>query len=222
MPLAIVIHINYICRNYICCNIAGGFSVYFNFTARRLRMKKMAIVLVPLLLIACSTTKPNAATSESSKPKSVSTSTTPQSESNARTGSVNNADTEALKLAERARLAREMADQLKKESVYFDFDKSDIKPEFRDVVQKQADFMSANGGDSVTLEGNCDERGSDEYNLALGERRADAVSRQMQVLGVAQGKIKTVSYGNEKPRLTCHEEKCWQENRRVDFVHQLN
>jgi peptidoglycan-associated lipoprotein len=184
-------------------------------------MKKLAVVLVPFLLVACSTTTPKpAAISEASKP--ISSAAASQSNSNARTEAVNNADTEAAKLAERARSAREMASQLKKESIYFDFDKSEIKPEFRDIMKKQADFMLANGGDAVTLEGNCDERGSDEYNLALGDRRANAVSHQMQVLGVAQSRIKTVSYGNEKPRLTCHEEKCWQENRRVDFVHQLN
>jgi peptidoglycan-associated lipoprotein len=183
--------------------------------------KYIAALLVPFVLAACSTpVKPEAPKAPVAQEKPANPAT--QSESNARTETANNADTEAVKLAERARLAREMANQLKKDSVYFDFDKSEIKPEFRDVVKKQADFMLANGGDSVTLEGNCDERGSDEYNLALGERRADAVSRQMQILGVAQGKIKTVSYGNEKPRLTCHEEKCWQENRRVDFVHQLN
>jgi peptidoglycan-associated lipoprotein len=71
----------------------------------------------------------------------------------------------------------------------------------------------------VVLQGNCDERGSREYNLALGQRRADAVKQRMVLLGVPQTRIETVSFGKEKPRATCHDESCWSQNRRVDFVH---
>jgi peptidoglycan-associated lipoprotein len=117
--------------------------------------------------------------------------------------------------------AQAQADQLAKESVYFDFDKSNIKPEFEDTVKKQADFLKANKNDTVTLAGNCDERGSTEYNLALGERRAFSVERALKTLGVPADQMKTISYGESKPRLTCHEEKCWKENRRVDFMHSL-
>jgi peptidoglycan-associated lipoprotein len=117
--------------------------------------------------------------------------------------------------------AQAQADQLAKESVYFDFDKSNIKPEFEDTVKKQADFLMANKNDTVTLEGNCDERGSTEYNLALGERRAFSVERALKTLGVPADQMKTISYGESRPRLTCHEEKCWKENRRVDFMHSL-
>jgi peptidoglycan-associated lipoprotein len=180
----------------------------------------IAALLIPIALAACSTAKPPATTAapiQESKPAEPKT-PPPAAQMN----SMSNADTEATKLAEKARLARELASKLEKESVYFDFDKSVVKPEFADTVKQQADFMLGNSNDAVELEGNCDERGSDEYNLALGERRATAVSKQLQILGVAKGRIKTISYGEERPRLTCHEEKCWKENRRVDFKHQLN
>lgn len=121
--------------------------------------------------------------------------------------------------------ARNLAEQqleLKNKSVYFDFDKSAVKSGYRNIIQQQANFIKSHGNDSVSVEGNCDERGSSKYNLALGERRANAVRKELETLGVSASQIKTVSFGKEKPRLTCHEEKCWKENRRVDFVHQLN
>ncbi|MGB8410375.1 MAG: OmpA family protein, partial [Gallionella sp.] len=87
---------------------------------------------------------------------------------------------------------------------------------------KQAAFLKAHNNDVVTIEGNCDERGSPEYNLALGDRRADAARKSLEILGVPETQIKVVSFGLEKPRLTCHEERCWKENRRDDFVHKLD
>lgn len=121
--------------------------------------------------------------------------------------------------------AQKLADELnslKSKSVYFDFDKSVVKSEYQGVVKQQTAFISAHGNDVVTLEGNCDERGSQEYNLALGQRRADAVRKQLETEGVKASQIKTVSFGEEKPRLTCHAEKCWKENRRVDFDHKIS
>jgi peptidoglycan-associated lipoprotein len=120
---------------------------------------------------------------------------------------------------------RSLADQLqalKAQSVYFDYDSSSVKPEYKQVVANQANFAKSHNTDIVTVAGNCDERGSSEYNLALGDRRAYAVSQALKLLGVPAGQLKTVSFGEEKPRLTCHEEKCWKENRRVDFDHKLN
>lgn len=104
-------------------------------------------------------------------------------------------------------------------SVYFDYDQSAIKSQFRDVLGQQAQWLKSHHGDTLTLEGNTDERGSAEYNLALGGRRAAAVRKALVTLGVSEQRAKDVSYGKEKPKATCHEEKCWAENRRVDFVH---
>lgn len=179
-------------------------------------MKNIVMSLVVLLLAACAST-PNtkpAPVSESSKTTSSST------KSNSTSNAANNADIESRRLAAE-RLAAEMRD-LQKQSVFFDFDKSELKAEYRNVIQKQATFLNAHSNDVVTVEGNCDERGSDEYNLALGDRRANTALKNLELLGVLPTQIKTVSFGNEKPRMTCHEEKCWKENRRDDFNHQLN
>ena len=111
---------------------------------------------------------------------------------------------------------------MQKKSVYFDFDKYVVEPVYRDVVQQQADFIKDHGNEAVTLKGNADERGSDEYNLALGEKRASDVRKDLELLGVPEKRITILSLGEEKPRLTCHEESCWKENRRVDFVYNPN
>lgn len=101
-------------------------------------------------------------------------------------------------------------------SVYFDFDKFDIKIEYRDLIRQQADFIKA-GSASFAVEGNADERGSSEYNLALGSKRANEVAKVLGVYGINKDQISVASFGEEKPKLDCHEEKCWAENRRVDF-----
>ncbi len=102
------------------------------------------------------------------------------------------------------------------EPVYFDFDQSELRSDARDTLSKDKDCMDQMGG-SVQLAGNCDERGSDEYNLALGQRRANAVKNYLENLGVPASKLSTVSYGEEKPVCTEHNEECWQKNRRVDL-----
>ena len=119
------------------------------------------------------------------------------------------------------RLARLQA-ELTKNSVYFDFDDFTLKPQYRDTVHQNAEFMSRNGNGSVTLEGNADERGSREYNLALGQKRAETVRKALVMMGVPDARIEAISYGAEKPRADCPEEKCWKKNRRVDFTHKAN
>jgi peptidoglycan-associated lipoprotein len=104
------------------------------------------------------------------------------------------------------------------DSVYFDFDSAAIEPAQTAAVSEHAKLAVTFTNDHVTLQGNCDERGGREYNLALGQRRADAVKQSMVLLGVPQERIETISFGKEKPRALCHEERCWAENRRADFV----
>ena len=106
---------------------------------------------------------------------------------------------------------------LSKRSVYFDFDSNVVKDEFRPVVQAHARYMVDRKDAKVRIEGNCDERGSREYNLALGQRRAEAVKRVMTVLGVQEGRIETVSFGEEKPASAGHDEAAWAQNRRGDI-----
>ena len=103
-------------------------------------------------------------------------------------------------------------------SVYFDFDSNAVKDEYRGMVQAHSRYMTADKRDArIRIEGNCDERGSREYNLALGQRRAEAVKKVMTVLGVQDGRIETVSFGEEKPAATGHDEQAWAQNRRADI-----
>jgi peptidoglycan-associated lipoprotein len=104
---------------------------------------------------------------------------------------------------------------------YFDYDKSDIRDDARAVLTKDADALKAIFNDFpdavVSVEGHCDERGSAEYNLALGDRRATATKEFLVQLGVPADKLKTISYGKERPQCTDHNEECWQKNRRAHF-----
>lgn len=109
---------------------------------------------------------------------------------------------------------------LARRSIYFDFDSFTIKDEFRGVVEAHARFLVANKGRKVVVQGNTDERGSREYNLALGQKRAEAVRRALTSLGVADGQIEAVSLGEEKPKATGTDEASLAENRRADLAYQ--
>ncbi len=102
-------------------------------------------------------------------------------------------------------------------TIYFDFDRSDLRPDAREGLQANASYLKGNSGVSVTIEGNCDERGSNEYNLALGKRRAEAAYKYLVDLGVESSRMTTVSYGEEKPAVEGHNELAWAKNRRDDF-----
>jgi peptidoglycan-associated lipoprotein len=106
---------------------------------------------------------------------------------------------------------------LSKRSVYFDFDSNAVKDEFRGLIQAHARYMVDKKDTRIRVEGNCDERGSREYNLALGQRRAESVKKVMTVLGVQDGRIETVSFGEEKPAAPSHDEAAWAQNRRGDI-----
>jgi len=116
-------------------------------------------------------------------------------------------------------LSSTAADLLSKRRVYFAFDSSAIDDESRSIIEAHANNLAANKTVKVVLEGHADERGSREYNLALGERRAQAVERMVKLLGVGSDRIKVVSYGEEKPLATGHEESAWSQNRRVEIVY---
>jgi peptidoglycan-associated lipoprotein len=101
---------------------------------------------------------------------------------------------------------------------YFDLDKADIRPDARVALAKTAEFLKNNPQVKVTIEGHCDERGSTEYNLGLGDRRATAVKQYLVSLGISGDRMSTVSYGKEKPFCMESTEACWQQNRRGHFV----
>ncbi len=102
-------------------------------------------------------------------------------------------------------------------NIHFDFDKSDIKEADRALLQGIADFMKAYPQAKVEIQGHCDERGTNEYNLALGNRRADAALAYLKTLGVAEDRMTTISFGKEKPLCTEAKEACWSQNRRDEF-----
>jgi peptidoglycan-associated lipoprotein len=110
---------------------------------------------------------------------------------------------------------------LAKKEVYFDFDSYTVSPQYMPVVTNHAKFLASNPALRVTLEGNTDERGGREYNLALGQKRAEAVKQRMTLLGVNPDQIEAVSFGKEKPRAEGSNEAAWAENRRVDIRYVL-
>jgi peptidoglycan-associated lipoprotein len=104
------------------------------------------------------------------------------------------------------------------QDAFFDFNKADVRADARTSLAKTADFLRNYPQIRVTVEGHCDERGSTEYNLALGDRRAGAVKQYLVSLGISADRISTVSFGKEKPFCTQSNEGCWQQNRRGHFV----
>jgi len=146
---------------------------------------------------------------------------------------------EEARIAEEQRLKQEAADRAAREaanaeagvvndvvpvgkptaSVYFDFDKSFILPKFDDVILSHVKYLRANPDLKVEIQGNCDERGSREYNLGLGNQRALAVKAALELLGIASDRISITSFGSEKPVALGHDESSWQQNRRADFVY---
>ena len=112
----------------------------------------------------------------------------------------------------------EDAQALKAQTVYFDFDSSVLKANEKPKVAAVADYVKANSGKAVKVEGNCDERGTEEYNRSLGERRALAVRDELIRLGINPSDVDTISYGKDKPVAQGHDESAWKQNRRDDFI----
>ena len=118
-----------------------------------------------------------------------------------------------------ANVLRDPNNILSKRSVFFEFDSFVVGDQYRPLVEAHGRYLAGNRGAHATVQGNTDERGSREYNIALGQRRADAIKRMMTLLGAQDGQIETVSFGKEKPRNPGHDEASWAQNRRGDIVH---
>jgi peptidoglycan-associated lipoprotein len=168
------------------------------------RIYLVASLFIALALVGC-------ASDEAVKPAGDESGAAPAQTAPSGAGS----DASGSALSDRERQRR--AELLSQRRVHFAFDSSTIDDEGRAIIEAHASHLVANSQLKVTLEGNCDERGTREYNLALGERRAQAVERMMKVLGVAGNRIKTVSYGEEKPLCQEHDESCWRQNRRAEI-----
>lgn len=102
-------------------------------------------------------------------------------------------------------------------SVYFDFDMAIVKPEFSSLVERHGKYLAANPNVAIKIEGNADERGSAEYNLALGQKRAEAVRQALKIFGAKDVQMEAISWGSERPKSSGHDESAWAQNRRADL-----
>jgi peptidoglycan-associated lipoprotein len=109
-------------------------------------------------------------------------------------------------------------DMVMREDIYFDFDKSNLKPAAQENLLRKAEWLRDNPEVTITIEGHCDERGTNEYNLALGDRRAESAKGFLVNLGISASRLTTISYGEERPVCTWSNEECWAKNRRGHFV----
>jgi len=174
-------------------------------------MKKIVLSLaVAMLVAACGS-------QEVKKDVPVAESTPPAATQPAQTGATKPSTTPTTQPAITANPLTDPANVLSKRSVYFDFDSNVVKDEYRGVITAHAKYMTEKKDTRIRIEGHCDERGSREYNLALGQRRAEAVKKVMTVLGVQEARIETVSFGEEKPADAGHDEAAWAKNRRGDI-----
>ena len=114
---------------------------------------------------------------------------------------------------------RDPSSPLSARSIYYDFDKYDIKDEYKPVIEAHARYLRENGGVKMLIQGNTDERGSREYNIALGQRRAESVKKMLLLLGAREEQVEAVSLGEEKPKETGHGEEAWARNRRSDMLY---
>ena len=181
----------------------------------------IALVLAFTLMNGCSTPK-KATTEEMTKPA---TPSGPSQEELARQKAEQDARERALReqtlrdQEARDRAAAE-AGRLKDISrIYFEFDRAELSSEAREILNKVAELLKASPKKMITIEGNCDDRGTNEYNLALGQTRADSAARYLQSLGIDRKRIKTISYGEERPVCTEATEACWLKNRNATFVY---
>jgi peptidoglycan-associated lipoprotein len=157
-----------------------------------------------------------------------SSASTASSNDSAKTGAVNDASADSRagdknaqsnQNGQNADPLNDATGMLAKRSVYFDFDSYVVKDEFKPVIEAHSQYLIKNADRKVVIQGNTDERGGSEYNLALGQKRAEAVRRALNLLGVADSQIEAVSFGKEKPKATGSNEAAWAENRRADIAY---
>lgn len=126
---------------------------------------------------------------------------------------------EPLPLSEEEKLAQKKAELERENTVYFEFDSAELSREARSTIERHADFLVSNPDVRVRLEGHTDERGTREYNIGLGERRAQSVAQVLRARGVAGDQFSIVSYGEERPAVAGSNERAWAKNRRVEIVY---
>ena len=180
-------------------------------------MKKsiLATALLATLLAACSN---NAVKNQPAAPVEDASKSAAQQPSSAESDNVASTAT-ATQDSVGANPLKDPNNILSKRSVFFDFDKDEVKPEYRALVEAHGKYLVANPNAKLSIQGNADSRGSREYNLALGQRRSVAVKKAMNLAGAQDKQIETVSYGEEKATQTCKDDGCWSKDRRADIVY---
>jgi len=176
--------------------------------------KSFFAALIVLGLVACQSTPPK----EEAAPAEGASSTTTGTTGTTTAGTSGSGVTGTATTAGQSAL-RDPSNILSKRIIYFDFDAYVVKDEYKPLVEAHAKYLQANRSARMTLQGNADERGSREYNIALGQRRADAVKKMMLLYGAGEVQIETVSFGKEKPRVDGHDETAWAQNRRDEIVY---
>ena len=175
-------------------------------------MKKLVIsVLLANLLVACASDKPKGtATDGTAAP------VTSSQKSGSGAGAGASIDSSGVTIGSDDPLG-DPNSLLAKRSIYYSYDQDAIQNSDKPMVQAHAKYLAEHSNRAMRLEGNADERGSNEYNLALGQRRADSVKKMLILGGAKDGQIETVSYGEEKPKASGHDESAWAQNRRTDL-----
>ena len=190
--------------------------------------RSAAALLLPIVLAACTQNPvaPGAADTPAQPPATRDATATPAASANPQAGAAQTggaADPSARAAAgtdpDASRRGLESIGAPEQRSVYFDFDRFDIRAEFKDVVVNHGRFLSGRADAKMLIQGNADERGSREYNLALGQRRADAVKKALILQGIREESVESVSLGEEKSKATGHDEAAWAENRRADILY---
>jgi len=194
-------------------------------------MKKLILgIVLANLLVACASDKakesassstPAAATAEAkaSAEAKAAADAKVAADAKAATEAQAAADAKAAAATASTDSANQAADLTNNRSVYFPFDVDAVQAADRATIQAHGAYLRKNKGAKVRVEGNCDERGSSEYNLGLGQRRANSVKKALIIAGAKAAQIETVSYGEEKPRAAGHDEASWAQNRRADIVY---
>jgi peptidoglycan-associated lipoprotein len=172
-------------------------------------MDRMLKICIPLALVLAGGCATQSKTEDATAPQSSASSSSPTSSASSSAAPASATRGSATRHA--------AAGKPDGRSVYYDFDKSSLTAEDKKVIEANAQYLRDHPDVKARVEGNADERGSKEYNLALGQRRAESVTKAMQLLGINGQRLEAVSYGEEKPKATGHDEQSWSENRRSDI-----
>lgn len=185
---------------------------------QNLNAKLIAIAVASIFLVACKSTPIAPAKVEDKSPGA--TTTAPSAGTGADTGGVKEVVIDSNANSAGNNPLKDPNNILSKRNIYFDYDSDAIKAEYRPLIEAHAKYLLANASAKMIVQGNTDERGTREYNLSLGQRRSVAVKQALNLLGVKDSQIETVSYGEEKAAQNCADEACLGQNRRADIVHE--